>query len=203
MRLDLFANYANRSYEKESVGGSKVRGGADRTLMGLRWDATAKTTGYARFGRRYRGSKISGVSDEGYNGWELGVSCLPMPHSLVQLSTSRDYGLESENPASADFTKGTTTRLDWKHDWTQRVVTRASASYGDEEIQRGRDSVTTKDRTIKGFGLGADYDLARWVMISLDYNYTKRDESAKSGQPKSIEDNYSRNVYMLSATFSL
>ena len=233
MHFDLFANYAAKDYEKAvdiKDNTSKEYGatayykvmpktdllleakkrnldydnarnsGYDITsyLVGASWEATAKTTGYAKFGRRTRSADAAGVKDENFNGWEVGISYLPMPYSLIQLSTTRDYGLETENTETNDFTKGTTTRLDWKHDWTPLLTSRFYGSYTSQDVVNSGGK-TQKDRTIKGYGLGMDYKVARWVTVSLDYNHTKRDEKVKVG----TKDNYSRNVYMLSASFSL
>ncbi|MGY0215754.1 outer membrane beta-barrel protein [Endozoicomonadaceae bacterium StTr2] len=183
-----------------------VKAGFDITsyLVGLEWEATAKTTGYAKVGRRHRNADNKGVSSENYTGWEVGVSYMPVNHSVFQLSTSRDYGLESDNPQNADFTKGTSTTLNWMHSWTDRISTTAGYTYTDEEVQRGAGAdagKTVKDRDINTFKLGADWKLRRNLTLSLNYEHTKRDEDRKVSSVS--EDGYSRNVYMLTAELAL
>ena len=169
-------------------------------LVGLNWDATAKTTGYAKLGRRYRDSQVSGVDTEGYTGWEVGVSYLPLEHSLIQLSTARDYGLESDNPQDATFTQGTSTEVSWKHGWTSRISTRVAYRYTDEEVQSANGGAL-KDRTVNDFGVGVEWQLRRYATLGLSWNTIDRDEKAlAAGQ---TPDGYSRNVYMLTAEMSL
>ena len=167
-------------------------------LVGLSWDATAKTTGYSKLGRRYRDA--TGTGRQGYNGWEVGVSYLPVDHSLIQLSTTRDYGLESDNPATADFTQGTTTTVNWKHQWTAKIDTRANFSYTSEEVQNNT-GITQIDRTVKQFGLAADWNVKRNIKVSLSWQRNDRDESAVA--VGSDPDNYQRDYYMLSGTVAL
>lgn len=169
-------------------------------LVGLNWEATAKTSGYAKLGRRYRDASASDVERQGYTGWEVGVSYMPVDRSVFQLSTSRDYGLESENPQTADFTQGTTSSVSWNHQWTGKISTNANYSYTDEEVQN-RFGVSQKDRAINQFGLSVDWNLMRNAAVSLSYEVSDRDESAR--QSGVDANGYKRNVYMLSGTVAL
>ena len=169
-------------------------------LVGLNWEATAKTSGYAKVGRRYRDTSASDVDRQGYTGWEVGVSYMPVDHSVFQLSTSRDYGLESDNPQTADFTQGTTTALYWTHHWTAKISTNANYSFTDDEVQN-RFGVSQKDRTVNQFGLSVDWNVMRNATVSLSYENSDRDESAR--QVGVDENGYKRNVYMLSGTIAL
>ena len=226
-RIDLFGNYDESDYKaggndkntkeygatayyrfmpktdvlleiKERKLGYSSFDGYDITsyLVGLNWEATAKTTGYAKLGRRTRSAV--GVSNENYTGWEVGVSYMPVDRSVFQLSTSRDYGLESEDPLSNDFTKGTTTTLDWKYDATSRISTDVFYTYTNEEVQ-GNTGVTKKDRVINEFGLSVDWKVRRNATVSMSYTNTDRDESNST----TTENDYRRNVYMLTAELAI
>ncbi|WP_257296568.1 hypothetical protein [Endozoicomonas sp. YOMI1] len=167
-------------------------------LVGLNWEATAKSNGYAKLGRRYRDA--TGTERQGYTGWEVGVSYLPVDYSLIQLSTTRDYGLESDNPAEADFTQGITTRLTWRHQWTGKIVTRANYSYSDEKIQ-GSTGITKKDRSVNQLGLAVDWNIKRNIKVSASWQHTNRDEADKNGFTDA--EDYKRNYYMLTGTIAL
>lgn len=184
------------SYDKQDDAGYDITS----YLLGLSWEATAKTSGYVKVGQRNRSSDFANVKDEDFNGWEVGVSYLPLEHSLIQLSSGRDYGLESENPTDADFTKGTNTALTWKHDWTSKVSTNLGYSYTDDDVETAN-GVTTKERTVKTFTAGVSWMAARNLTVSLDWENTKRDEKEK--QLNVGEDDYKRNVYMLKAELAL
>ncbi len=178
-------------------------------LVGLNWEATGKTTGYAKVGRRERDSKAAGVASEDFNGWELGVSYMPVDHSVIQLSTTKDYGFDSENPTAGSelFTSGTTTSLNWNHQWTAKISTNANYSYTADDIEN-RTGLLIKDRTVNQFGLSVDWNVMRNATVSLSYNRSDRDESLKVSQAvadanNASEDSYKRNVYMLTGTIAL
>ena len=185
----------NLNYKK----GSDVGYDTISYLVGLNWEATAKTTGYAKLGRRYRDSQAAGVEKEGYNGWEVGVSYIPVDRSVIQLSTSRDYGLESEDPANDYFTKGTTTTLDWKYDATAKISTDVFYTYTGEEVQDNT-GATRKNRAIKEFGASVNWKVRRNATVSMSYKNTSRDETSRSSDEA---DDYRRNTYMLTAELAI
>jgi len=195
-------------YERKLTGNNAGKSPAyDITsyLVGLNWEATAKTTGYAKIGRRYRETDLRDgnnqkIDKEGYTGWEVGVSYMPVDHSVFQLSTTRDYGLEYDEPSEQNFTKGTTTTVAWMHDWTSRIGTNVNYSYTDEEVQSAL-ATNEKDRKVKTFGVSVDWKVQRFVTLSLGYQNTDRDES-NFGSGAS-DDSYRRNIYTLSAELAI
>ena len=167
-------------------------------LVGLNWDATAKTSGYAKVGVRSRDA--AGVSRESFTGWEVGISYLPVDHSMIQLSTVRDFGIESDDPAVADFTEGTTTQLSWQHQWTGKISTRANYALTDAKVQNSR-AITQIDRTVNQYGLAVDWNVLRNATVSLSWQSSKRDETAVAAGADA--DSYDRNYYLLSASIAL
>ncbi len=169
-------------------------------LVGLNWDATAKTSGYVKVGRRYRDTEVSGVSTESSNGWEVGLSYQPLPYSTIQLSTSRDYGLETDDPTASNFTSGTNTTLSWNHNWTDRIDSNLSWTVVSEEVQNSA-GTPLKDRDSDTVSLALGWKVQRWLTVSAGYTYDTRDESIKSSGES--DNGYSRNVYTLMAEMSL
>ncbi|WP_263079387.1 outer membrane beta-barrel protein [Endozoicomonas sp. Mp262] len=169
-------------------------------LVGLNWEATAKSTGYIKAAHRERKSDVKTVDKENYSGWEIGISYLPVEYSLIQISSGRDYGLESENPASASFTKGFNAVVNWQHDWTSKITSNLGFSYTDDDVQNAA-SVVQKERKVKTFNAGLSWKVMRNLTVSLDWENTKRDEKAKVNTAD--EDDYTRNAYMLSAELAL
>ncbi len=167
-------------------------------LVGLNWDATAKTSGYAKVGLRSRDA--DGVSRENFTGWEVGVSYLPVDHSLLQLSTVRDFGLDSEDPATADFTEGTTTQLSWQHQWTAKISTRLHYAFTDAQVLNSS-SIAQIDRTVNQYGIAVNWNVLRNATVSLSWENTNRDETAVA--VNADPDNYDRNYYLLSASIAL
>ena len=188
--------------DKQLINGSLQNAGFDITsyLFGLNWDATAKTSGYVKLGRRYRDVEVAGVGRDHYTGWEVGVSYLPLPYSVIQLSTSRDYGLESDDPASASFTNGTNTTLSWSHDWSDRFNSMLSWTVVGEDVQDAQGK-SLKDRDSDTVSLELGWTVDRWLKLTAGYTYDKRGESLKAaGQ---VDNGFSRHIYSLGAKVSL
>nr|MDT0252179.1 hypothetical protein [Endozoicomonas sp.] len=171
-------------------------------LVGLNWEATAKTSGYLKVGRRERDSKNANASSDSSSGWEVGVSYMPVDYSVFQLSTSKDYGFDSEDPSATNplFTDGITSSLNWNHQWTSKISTNAKYSLTNEDIVDGS-GVTQKDRTVNQFGLSADWKVMRNATVSLSYELTDRDESNKVDDGGA--ESYKRNAYMLTGTIAI
>ncbi|WP_067583085.1 hypothetical protein [Endozoicomonas ascidiicola] len=173
-------------------------------LLGLNWEATAKTAGYIKVGRRERDAQAAGVDTENFNGWEVGVSYMPVDRSVIQVSTSKDYGFDSENPDVNNllFTKGTSSTVNWMHQWTAKISTNLNYTYSSDDVEN-RDGVLVKDRSVDQYGLSIDWNVLRNASLSLSYNNSERDESVKDAASGLSADSYKRNAYMLTGTIAL
>ncbi|MRI34309.1 hypothetical protein EOPP23_15065 [Endozoicomonas sp. OPT23] len=169
-------------------------------LLGLNWEATAKTTGFAKLARRER--TASGIDKESFNGWEVGVSYMPVDRSVFQLSANRDYGLESDDPTSAAFTKSTATTLSWMYKATSKITTNVSYTLTKEDVEKA--GKVEKKRTLNDLTLSADWNVKRNVTVSLSYTNGKRDEKLASGADADTKaKDFKRNAYMLTAELAL
>ena len=194
--LLLEARQRNLSYDNVDDAGFKVTS----LLVGLSWDATAKTSGSVKVGHRNRKSDVDNVDDEDYTGWEAGLIFQPFDHSTIMLNTGRDYGLESENPADASFTKGSNASIMWNHSWTSRVSTDLGFTYTDDDIQNAA-GTTYKERTVKTGTLSVNWSVMRNLTVGLNLENTRRDEKAK--QVGVSEDSYTSNAYMLTVEYAM
>ncbi|WP_281648194.1 outer membrane beta-barrel protein [Parendozoicomonas sp. Alg238-R29] len=197
-KTDVLFEVKQRDLEYKNVndGGFNVTS----YLVGVNWDATAKTSGFAKFGRRYRDAEASGVSDESYTGWEVGVSYKPLSYSLIQLSTGRDYGLDAEDPSSNSFTKGTNLTLSWQHDWSSRLTSNVSWSRVAEEVEN-QNGQTRKDRDTDTINLGLSWEVKRWLSVSAGFTRFVGDDDVKAVGV--TDDSYDRNVYTIGLEASL
>ena len=194
--LLLEARQRNLSYDNVDDAGFKV----SSYLVGLSWDATAKTSGSVKVGHRNRKSDVNNVDDEGYTGWEVGVIYQPVDHSTIMLNTGRDYGLESENPSDASFTKGSNVSIMWNHNWTSKISTDLGYTHTNDDVQNAA-GTTYKERTVNTYTLGVNWAVLRNLTLGLNLENSKRDEKAK--QTDVSEDGYSRNAYMLTADYAM
>ncbi|WP_312937442.1 outer membrane beta-barrel protein [Stutzerimonas nitrititolerans] len=160
-------------------------------LTGLTWEATAKTTGTVKIGREKK-SFDRNVNDDQSNGmWEAGITWQPRTYSTFNLRARRALD-EGENGASA--IEATSTTLDWKHYWLDRVY--STASYTRSEQDYVDDNINNRLDKTDIFGLGLNYEMRRWLDIGVGYKYAENDSNVRN-------ESYERNIYSISITASL
>jgi hypothetical protein len=157
-------------------------------LAGAEWEATAKTSGSVKIGAERKSFDTSGVDSASGSLWELGAKWKPRTYSIVELKTHQQL-IEGDDGASS--IKQTTASLGWEHYWLTRFSTTLSYERSNEDYQ----DISRTDR-INAYGLAAKYKMRRWMDVGLSYRHAKDDSSEEI-------EKYTRNIYMLSFTFSL
>lgn len=157
-------------------------------LLGLVWEATAKTSGHVKLGSYDRQYDSSARSDENGFLWEVGVSYAPLTYSILDFQTRRFY---QESNGLGDGINTEEARLGWDHSWNNRysTVLKLSAISEDYEgIQRTDDTYGIEARF--------DYSFRRWMDLGAGYRYEDRDSNV------GIFD-YSGNIFFIEAKLSL
>jgi hypothetical protein len=180
-------------YEYQQTG-STLDSDAMAYLLGLTWDATAKTSGTAKLGYSKKKFDAAGREDVSGSIWEVGVNWQPRTYSAFSLNTRRSMEEGSQNAEDAIDT--TRTSLNWNHAWTSRISSDVGYTYMEEDYEyTGANS--RKDETHE-FALGMNYELRRWVDVGMGYKY--QDVESNNGVPA---DTYDRNIFMLKLTMGL
>lgn len=161
-------------------------------LVGVTWDATAKTSGTAKIGYTDKQFDSAGREDVSGNVWEIGVNWQPRSYSMISLNTRRS--LEEGSQGAEDSIDTTRYGINWNHAWSNRVSTDVSYSFTEEDYE-----YTTADARsdeTDEFGLGLNYNLRRWVDVGVGYKYQDVDSTVAS-------ENYDRSLYQLKLTMGL
>ena len=139
---------------EEPFSGSDARGGDEyRVRTGLRWLATAKTSGDVRVGVFRRDFENSPVTEQGLD-WQLGLQWAPRARTLLELESARGSQESYRADTLVNITRSTALR--WKQYWSVRTSSQLSAGYATAEfVGLGR-----KD-TLYNVRLGLDYMLSR------------------------------------------
>ena len=140
-----------------------------RALAGLKWEATALTAGEVKVG--YQEKDFDNAGREKFSGlsWDASVQWQPLTYSTFDFATSRS----AKDPnVIGDYIKESLYSASWIHNWSQRLASRLSTTYTNEEYS-GIDR-TDKTTTLSA---AADYSLARWVDVSLFTDYTDKDSN--------------------------
>lgn len=157
-------------------------------LVGVTWDATAKTSGSAKIGYEDKDFDSAAREDVDNTMWEVGVTWQPRSYSSFTLNTRR--GTDEGSQGAEDYIETTRTSLGWNHDWSSYISTEASYAFTDEEYENGREDETDE------FALGLNYELRRWVSVGVGYKYKDID----STDPTETLD---RNIYQVKLTMGL
>ena len=170
-RTELLAqiSHANLNYAQ---GTSTQDSTEDRYLVGAKWEATAKTSGTAKFG--WQSKKFDAAARQNISGassWDVGVRWSPLTYSVLDFVSSKQA---SESTGVGDAIVGKNYGATWSHAWSSRLRTQALASFRNDVFTGA--GVTRKDDTTS-FGLKVAYDFRRWLRLSAEFTHTQRDSN--------------------------
>ncbi len=162
MTLDLDLQKIN--YDVAALDSTELRG-----LVGVRWEATYQTAGFAKVGWQKKNMSSAALNDASGASWELGVDWKPLSYSSFQLSTSRDFG-ESDGVGSYQDTRNL--GLAWSHDWTDVLGTRLSLDTS--SIKYGGNTRKDKNRS---WGVNVEYRARPWLLLGASLSHSRRDSN--------------------------
>ena len=168
-RTELLAQavHTNINY---ALGTSTQSSTEDRYLIGVKWEATAKTTGIAKFGRQTKTfDSAARTNISGASSWDVGVRWSPLTYSVFDFTTARQTG---ESTGIGDAVISETYNATWSHAWSSRLRTQALATYGISSFT-GVTGLSRKDDTTS-FGLKVAYDFRRWMRLGAEFTHSER-----------------------------
>lgn len=157
-------------------------------LTGAVWEASAKTSGRIRAGyqrKEYDDDRRDGLESPM---WEIGLDWEPRSYSRFSLTTRQAY---DEGDDGADAIKHTRTRLDWRHEWSERLSSTLFVG-----AARLRYQGLDREDDLSSAGLTLTYQPRRWLELALGYSHWDNDSTVD-------RERFQRNLYTLTATGSL
>lgn len=170
-KTDMLISYdrVERKYDIETGLGNTT----DSTLIGLQWEATAKTTGRVLIGEQNTDSTLGGLSFDD-TVWEVELAWSPKSYSTVTLSTSKSaspsLGLGTSNNVS-------TTNLDWAHEWNSSLSTNLLIGKQDEDFLGTGISLSTDL-----LSLSLVYELNDNMRLSVSHDMNDRASNSNLSQ---------------------
>jgi hypothetical protein len=185
-KTQILAEYRRTDIDY-ALASSLQSGTEERTYGGVTWEATAATSGTIKVGQLKKDfdSGLPGFSDIG---WEGLITWSPRTYSKFDFYSSRT---PIESTGEGSFILSDATGVVWTHAWSSFLTTDVSARYQKDKYQSNprKDEVTT-------LGVGAKYQLRRWLQFGAQYTYTNRDSTTPL-------DEYDRNLWLLSLSATL
>ncbi len=141
-----------------------------RYLLGVVWEATAKTTGTVLVGQVDRNFADPARPNFSGPNWEVAIRWSPRTYSHFDLKTER----YTEEPVDllGDVTDTETYSLGWTHEWNDRLESRLALSKEDRTYR-----YVTGDRKDKSpqYSLALSYTMRPWLRWEAGVDLNERD----------------------------
>ena len=156
-------------------------------LVGVTWEAAAKTTGIFKAGSTKKDFSDSTLRDFSGTSWEAIVKWSPLTYSNFEFMTSKSPGESTIGNASLDTRYGVT----WNHVWSSRLSSAASFNNTKTDYQYNAGGVATpQSDKINNLGLKLNYQWLRTVKLGMGYDRTDKTSNNANSE-------YKRNIYSI------
>lgn len=164
-----------------------------RVLLGVEWETTAATTGFAKVGYKEKDFKADTRSTFYGTDWEVGVEWQPLTYSTFRFSTNADT---RETNGEGNFIRGRDFAASWKHDWLERLSSSVRISRETNEYFIDDDTLVNRDDTLMRYVATLNYQARRHLTFTFFYDFADRDSNREI-------IGYDRNVVGISAEVTL
>ncbi len=158
-----------------------------KALVGVKWEATAKTTGTAKVGYGRKDFEQAGREDANDVNWEVGVDWQATKRSTVSLSTSRSF-IDTTSGTSADYVTNQNYDVSLQHQLTRKLNATAGVGYSTQEYD-----LSDREDDYFNYSVGAEYRLHPQIVVGGSFQGVTRDSSY------TLTD-YDRNIFSLYVT---
>jgi hypothetical protein len=159
-----------------------------RLLLGVEFDATARTTGTLLVGRGNKRFEDDSRLDYSGAAWRASLEWRPRSYSIVTVSTGREA---DETNGTGDFILRRDLAAGWSHAWTPRIRTTLDAG-----IARERYDPSPRSDRARYVGAGVEYAARRWLRFGASWRELRRDSAVD-------EFEYDRRLMLLTAEVTL
>jgi hypothetical protein len=162
-----------------------------RLLLGLVWENTAQTTGKLRLGKGKRDT--DNQKDISKFTWDLGVTWSPQAFDSITLDAGSRVSDANQPYTSVESTNYS---VSWTHDWLARFNTVVSLGSSKDDYRGNPLPVDDRSDDSKTYGVAANYQMRRWLVLSAGVNTSDRSSDIKAFDTK-------RSVMSVGAQISL
>lgn len=125
-------SFLELEYDRVQAGNIDRSGNATLGLVGLRWEATAKTSGDIRFGRGQWKPESNAAEDVDSSYYEASINWRPTRRSALRVSGAREY--TPTYRFDAIYIDTQTFSLEWTELWSHRWSTRLTFGYSERDF---------------------------------------------------------------------
>jgi hypothetical protein len=143
-------------------------------LVGVEWEATAKTSGSVKMGYRHRNfHSAQRPSLDGFT-WDASINWEPKTYSRVSAYSSRSVSEGSFNGTDQSGLSTTdTTGVMWRHGLTERLTFEARAERAVSSFDGGGED------EFMNYAAGMRYRMNRWIDLFGDWDFRSRSSNVE------------------------
>lgn len=138
-------------------------------LIGLDWDATAKTSGKLRLGQSERDFDDSARGADDNFHWELELAFQPKTYSRVKANFRRE---SFETNGAGAYINSDNYDLSWDHAWGARLSHTVELGFANDTYEG-----SSREDDLTYYGIKFDYDFREWLDIGFGYRFEERDSN--------------------------
>jgi hypothetical protein len=139
---------------------------------GAEWEITPNLTSTAKAGYIDKDFDDSTRKDWDGIGWSLELWMQPRVQDTIVVTGSRK---PEETTLQGDFIKRETLKVDWTHNWSERVDTTLGGSIGRDTYE---ESINGREDDIYSASFTVNYAFRRWAEVYAGYIYDDKDSNA-------------------------
>ena len=172
--LQLSLRSTDIAYPHPPASGERLDSREHRYLVGVQWEATAKTTGSVRIGQVDK--DYDDPSRPNFSGpnWDVAIRWSPRTYSHIDLGTERRPQETTTTSANVQDTQAYSIR--WSHEWNDRVESRVSASTQDEEFVGDTEN---RQQELQQYGVALRYEMRSWLSWEVGLEVNSRDSNVE------------------------
>lgn len=167
--LTLEGKITNFSYARDFPGSPTLDSMNYRLLTGVTWEATFKTTGFAKVGYIIKDFESNQRDDSAELSWQVGIDWRPRSYSVVHLETEQRT---DETDGTGDSVNTSYSSINWEHFWRTHFSTRLEFIY-----QNNTYEPTIREDDYFGAAISANYTFRRWLSLGAEYRYLNVDSN--------------------------
>ena len=153
-----------------------------RFLVGVTWDAAAKTTGIFKVGTMKKDFDDASLRDFSGSSWVGTIKWSPLTYSNFDFTTSRSTSESTIGNASIDSKYA----ANWNHAWSSRLS--SVVSYDNTKLDYQNNAGNPQTDKINAYGLKLNYQWTRNFRFGAGYDYTDKDSNVPAYS-------YKRNIF--------
>lgn len=165
-KATLSVSHGTINYNKPRPNEASLDSEDNSVFIGLEWQGSAITTGYARIGYSDRTFDNERWEDSSGLRWKVGILWTPLTYSSFDFSTARQI---SETKGQGSSIENTNYNLSWQHQWLERIATNLSIQFSDDNYgsTKREDENTIASATVS-------YQMRRNIDLSVSLSNAKR-----------------------------